>query len=326
METPPIQHTMSLGVERCLNKRPHTSLLGAFVLGLVLFGIVILTASLIRVHQRTQTAAVAASQSAFDAISLKAESAIVVDLTSGRVVYARNPDAQLPLASLTKVPLALVVSKVLPSDYSITIPYDTSAAGSAERLAKGDRWHVKDILAFTLVASSNGGADILANAANEVVRQRYPGAPDINATLWRMNQLSRELGLEHTYFLNPSGLDESATQSGAYGSARDVATLFAYAASSSPSVFASTGRDGMQLQSTDGNKTAAINTNTALGDIPGFIMGKTGYTDLAGGNLAIVFDVGIAHPVAVVVMHSTRDGRFDDMKKLVSAARATITP
>ena len=53
-------------------------------------------------------------------------------------------------------------------------------------------------------------------------------------------------------------------------------------------------------------------------------MGKTGLTDLAGGNLAVVFDVGLAHPVVAVVLGSTEYGRFEDMQKLVTTARKAI--
>ena len=54
-------------------------------------------------------------------------------------------------------------------------------------------------------------------------------------------------------------------------------------------------------------------------------MGKTGLTDLAGGNLAVVFDVGLAHPVVAVVLGSTESGRFVDMQKLVDAARIAVS-
>jgi D-alanyl-D-alanine carboxypeptidase len=53
--------------------------------------------------------------------------------------------------------------------------------------------------------------------------------------------------------------------------------------------------------------------------MPGLLLSKTGYTDLAGGNLVIVFDVGIGHPVAIVVLGSTRDARFTDVEKLMHA-------
>lgn len=278
------------------------------------------------VAKTAQVAAAAETQpNPFDTISVEAKSAIVVDLTTGKTLYEKNADAQLPLASITKVATALVVSEVLDPDSVIMIPYDTAYAGAPPtRLKKGAAWKIRDVLDFTLIASSNDGASILADAANAGVHARYPQSPIDGATLWRMNDLVRNLGLSHTYFLNVSGLDESATQAGAYGSARDMATLFAYAASTSPQIFAATAENGIHLVSEDGQSAAAYNTDQALGDIPGLVLGKTGYTDLAGGNLGVVFDVGLAHPVVAIVLGSSEAGRFEDMKALVTASRARI--
>ncbi len=274
-----------------------------------------------------QTAAAAKSTDRFSGLSLRAKAAIVIDIKTGTTLFELNPDAQLPLASLTKVPLVLTVSEVLRNDAVILIPYDTAPAGSAERLAQGEKWKVGDIIDFTLVASSNGGAEILADSANKALYDLYPESSESGATLWRMNKLAETLGLTRTYFLNASGLDLSLTQSGAYGSARDMARLFAYAASAQPSLFAGTARNGLVLTSANGqNHTSAFNTNKAEGAIPGLILGKTGYTDLAGGNLAVVFDVGLGETVVAVVLGSTQEGRFEDMQKLVEAARETIAP
>jgi D-alanyl-D-alanine carboxypeptidase len=65
------------------------------------------------------------------------------------------------------------------------------------------------------------------------------------------------------------------------------------------------------------------NTNEALEHLPGLIASKTGYTDLAGGNLAIVFDKGIGHHFVAVVLGSSRQGRFSDMRALMEAVRGT---
>ena len=62
------------------------------------------------------------------------------------------------------------------------------------------------------------------------------------------------------------------------------------------------------------------NTDELVNEIPGLIAGKTGYSDLAGGNLAVIFDAGFDHPLAVVVLGSTSEGRFNDVKQLVAAA------
>lgn len=302
---------------------------GAIFVVLVFFASAVLTTSYLSAIAETKAAQAATAKAAttpdpFTSLQLQAESAYVLDLATGRTIFAHNPDVQLPLASLTKIALALVVSEALSSESVITIPYTTAPSNKAERLLKGERWRTQDIITYTLVASSNDGADILAQAADADVHAVHPIAPEGSAVLWRMNDLARALGLTNTYFLNDTGLDLSPTQAGAYGSAHDVATLLAYAASTAPSVFAGTARGGLLLTSTNGIQAAALNTNHALGSIPGLVMGKTGYTDLAGGNLGIVFEAGPAHPIVAVVLHSTEEGRFDDMKKLVDATLDTI--
>lgn len=274
-----------------------------------------------------QEAAAVAAVDVFAGISLEAKAAIVVDMTSGKTLYEKNAEVQLPLASLTKVALALVVAEALPLDSTIVIPYYASGAGSDAHLLKGETWRIADVIDFTLVESSNGGASILAEAAEPRLRDQYQGAPKTQhgATLARMNELVRVLHLSQTYFLNVSGLDLSETQAGAYGSARDMAKLFAYAASGNPGLFDGTAQSGILLTTEAGTELSASNTNSAQGSIPGLIMGKTGITDLAGGNLAVVFDVGLSHPIVAVVLGSSEHGRFSDMQKLVRAARESLS-
>ena len=64
----------------------------------------------------------------------------------------------------------------------------------------------------------------------------------------------------------------------------------------------------------------ATNTNEVVGSIPGLIASKTGFTDLAGGNLVVAFDAGINRPVIISVLGATKDGRFTDMEMLVNAS------
>ena len=135
-----------------------------------------------------------------------------------------------------------------------------------------------------------------------------------------MDEIARERGLHDMYFLNPSGLDESATQSGGYGSARSVAALFAYVASAHAEVFTATARKEVTITSQEGRAVVASNTDDALDAIPGIVLGKTGYTDLAGGNLAVVFETE-GHSIVAVVLGSTKDGRFSDMRALVAGVQ-----
>ncbi len=272
---------------------------------------------------RTQNLAAAAQPDPFNYISLLAESVYVLDLKTGRVLFSKNADAQLPLASLTKVALVLAVADALPAS-SILIPLHDTPDGAPIRLPFGSEFRTQDIVDFTLVASSNEGAEILSNMSSVRILERYPNANRDTPVLWRMNDIASNLGLANTYFLNVSGLDLSTTQAGAYGSARDVAHLFGYAASTSSHLFEQTTIESLVIIAVTGQTVTATNTDAPLLAIPGLILGKTGFTDLAGGNLAIVFDVGPAHPVVAVVLKSTQDGRFEDMKKLIATTRAAI--
>ncbi len=262
--------------------------------------------------------------SAYESVSLSAKSAIVVDETTGQVLFALHPDVQWPLASLTKVALVLSVGEALPGDTVVTIPfgsgYNSHAGGS---LKTGERWKLQDVIDFTLAVSSNQGADMLAEIANAPIHNAYPLSPPVGATLWRMNNLAQSLHLTHTYFLNDNGLDMSTTQSGAYGSASDIASLLAYAVQVMPDRFSATTKTSFTVTSIDGTRVNALNTDEALPVLPNVILGKTGYTDLAGGNLAICFrDNG--HTICAVVLGSTFDGRFADMKQLAIATQRAL--
>lgn len=294
--------------------------LALIALSLVMAGMIAFVSTASPVETQT-----AAAPSTFTGIELRAKSAMVLDMTNRKVLYEKNADVPLPLASLTKIMLALVISEALPLDASVTIPYYMASSDGKEHFEKGERWLLQDVIDFTLVTSSNNGAEILSDLAASVIRDRNPNFSSENPTLERMNKLANNLNLQQTYFLNVSGLDLSNTQAGSYGSARDMASLFAYAASANPELFAGTARGGVLLRNIDGNRnTTASNTNDVQGAIPGLIMGKTGFTDLAGGNLAVVFDVGLAHPVVAVVLGSGENERFTDMQKLVERARKAV--
>ncbi len=74
--------------------------------------------------------------------------------------------------------------------------------------------------------------------------------------------------------------------------------------------------------STSGTVLTRNNTNHEVATTEGILLSKTGYTDLAGGNLVVVFDASIEHPIAVVVLGSTEKDRFTDVDKLIAATRA----
>ncbi len=139
-----------------------------------------------------------------------------------------------------------------------------------------------------------------------------------------MNIRAAELGLPHLHFLNPTGLDISVTEAGAVGTAREISFLMEYIVSNYPEILAPTTIESARVYNADGAYHDAENTNPIISKIPNLLGSKTGYTDLAGGNLTIAFDAGYNRPIIVTVLGATYDGRFTDVQKLVDAVTAAF--
>ncbi|MBI2096019.1 MAG: hypothetical protein HYT43_00030 [Candidatus Taylorbacteria bacterium] len=110
--------------------------------------------------------------------------------------------------------------------------------------------------------------------------------------------------------------------SGGYGSARDIARLAGAILELAPDIAEATTRSSVQAISAGGTLFSVKNTDPIIGSVQRLLLSKTGYTDLAGGNLALVFDAGINHPIAVVVLGSSLKERFTDGAALVAATIA----
>lgn len=240
-------------------------------------------------------------------VDLEAKAAYAYDFTTNDVLYSKNENDVLPLASLTKVMTAVTALRTMNPGQSVRISApDVGLTGSAG-LVQGEIWKLADILRYALIASSNGAASAVGNA--------YVGTSK-SSFVDEMNAIAFALGFSTLHFNNDTGLDVNDSVSGGYGSAKEMLKLFDYAVSKYPDTLKATSLESESYFTGDGTHTAN-NTNTALSDIPNPIASKTGYTLLAGGNLALEFDPGNGHRVGVIVLGSSQDGRFDDAKKLV---------
>ena len=247
--------------------------------------------------------------------ALEAKAAVLYDPATGRILYAKNADATMPLASLTKLMTAQTVLSTIPTNTLITLSKkDVSVEGDAGdwNLKEGDTMTLGNIIKLGLDASSNHAMSAAAAALG-------------TSYLSDLNNTAAQLGLSHSYFLNSTGLDLNAGTSGAYGSASDVAHLAAAFMHDYPDYFELSTEQSVTVPVSADKVSREVTANaTALPilDIPGIIGAKTGYTDLAGGNLVVAFDEDINHPLIAVVLGSTENGRFTDMRTLITAARA----
>jgi D-alanyl-D-alanine carboxypeptidase len=243
---------------------------------------------------------------------IQAKAYYVYDLDENKVLFAKDEHEELPLASVTKLMSGLVIMNNLPASTIVNIrAVDLGYDGNGGKLVVGEKWNPQSLLNYSLIMSSNDGIMALARTLDA-----YEGQ-NASDTVALMNHEAEIIGLHNTIFMNPTGLDLSATTSGAYSSAYDVTMLLKTILRDDLMLVSHTTRTSEDFVSLSNIEHVTINTDASINEIPNLIASKTGYTDLAGGNLAIAYDAGFAHPIISVVLGSTEDGRFTDMEKLV---------
>lgn len=250
-------------------------------------------------------------------ITLTADSVYVWDVVGKRVLYEKNATEVLPLASITKLMTALIAYELVEGDTQVTIPGTAAAQESASGLASGEVFNVRRLADLALIASANDAAYSLASAVGALLGGDEATAQFVAA----MNIRAEELGLTSLDFKNTTGLDLTATEAGAYGNARDVTFLMEYILTQHPGLLKSTTETALRVYNDAGDFHDVENTNVLVGQIPNLIGSKTGYTDLAGGNLTVAFNTGFDRPIIVTVLSSSRQGRFADVASIVHAVR-----
>ena len=259
----------------------------------------------------------------FGALTLTARAAVVWDIQKDIPLYALNEEVQLPLASLSKIMTAVLAEEELSPDALVEISDEAIRREGDSGFHTGERFKLQDLIDLTLISSSNDGAYALAGAVLSRNQEENNTIETVPFSA-KMNQKAQEIGLGQTFFINETGLDTASHVSGGYGSARDVATLLRYIVKNHPHLLEATQLSSYDTSSIEGKNHSASNTNKAITLLPAVLGSKTGFTDLAGGNLAIVFEAGPLYPIAVVVLGSTAEDRFTDVEKLVWATLESL--
>ena len=262
----------------------------------------------------------------FEQIAIKAKAVYVYDVRTKSVLFTKNENTRLPLASLTKIMAAVVAQDINPL-YSVIMVGDEALLTEGDNgLMEGERWSLKNLLDFSMVSSSNDGMHAVALSLGALSRAGASSEEIINDFVGEMNRKAGKLGLKNTYFWNETGLDlpaskvgEADIKGGAYGTAKDMSVLMEHALINYPEMFDATTQRTATLWSLDNRSHVARNTNHIVDEIPGLLASKTGLTDTAGGNLIFAFDPELGRPIIVSVLGSTETGRFTDARVLVKA-------
>lgn len=217
--------------------------------------------------------------------NILAKSFVIYDINEKKVVRSQNAFAALPIASLTKV---ITVGTLL----------DTAKKNNIQ-IRDETKYRIKK----ALVQSSNEDADSLGYIYS------YSFGRDL---LTDSNTLISSLGINNLTLTNLTGLDNYDGSASNVGSAESIAKAFAYIYENHRDVFEYTKFDEVESYG-----ERIINTNKGIDSTFGILASKTGFTFTAGGNLAVIVSPEPGKVFVIVVMNSTKEGRFEDMQKLV---------
>ena len=236
-------------------------------------------------------------------------SAILIEPSTGTVLYEQNADEHRYIASVTKIMTMLIIMEKIDSgelslDDIVTGSKNAkSYGGSTMYLDEGEQFTVDDMLKGIAIVSANDGCVAMAEHI----------AGNTDAFVDMMNKRAKELGMNDTLFANCNGLDDTLEPSQVYSTARDVAKMsvelikhkqiFNYTTVKEDSL-----RDG---------KFQLKNTNGLIDNYQGANGLKTGYTSKAGYCLSATANRDGLEFVAVVLGASTKSGRVSSAKKLL---------
>ena len=223
-------------------------------------------------------------------LRLRSSFAVVLDQERGEILYAKNPGAVTPIASLTKLMTAMVIlDSGLPMDQPITVQQEDvdTLRHSLSRLPVGWTLPRAQLLQLALMSSENRAANALART--------YPGGEA--AFVAAMNAKARTLGLHHTRYVDPTGL-HSENVSTAEDLARLVREAYRYAP-----IRRMTTTDQVQVRSLRSGRTRFFGNSNALIRDPRWEIGlsKTGYIADSGFCLAMQTTIS-GRPILVVLL------------------------
>lgn len=257
---------------------------------------------------------------------ISANSVIVVRQKTGEVLYSKNKDAVLPIASITKLMTAVLLNEktgpldlvAISSDAKKAVEWDENIS----KVPAGEKFKAEDILKLMLIESEN---DAARSAAEAVVILENPemGTAAFGEKMvffaGLMNKKKDGLGMNDTMFDNPMGLDSL----GNFSTANDLVILAKFISDNHPRIWEITRLVETDVFSKSGNKYHLTTTNPPLLiEFPDEIIGaKTGSTDGAKLSLLLVDNVKKDDPVIIVILRS--EDRVKDAKNLIAWTKLT---
>lgn len=243
---------------------------------------------------------------------ISAKSALVYDLTSGKVLFSKIPSKKLPMASLTKIMTAIVAIESAKKDEEYLISKIDLVGENSMGLSEGETLTLEELLYGLILTSGNDAAETLAS--------NFPNGR--KEFIIAMNNKAKALGLKNTYFTNPTGLEGDGRQ---YTTVYDLLVITNYALQL-PIFKEVVGAFIYNIPYSENHKAFYLENQTNLiSSYPGVFGVKDGYTPEAGLCLVTYLNYK-GHKIIGIILGS--DNRRQEMKDLLdySLKLQGITP
>ena len=245
-------------------------------------------------------------------LTLTSHAALLMEKTTGQILYAQNEHDALPPASVTKIMTVLLTMEAIDSgrialDDMVTVSaYAAGMGGSQVFLSEGEQMSVDDLLKAVCVSSGNDAAVALA--------EHVAGVTELFVE--QMNNRARELGMKDTHFVNCTGL----TAEGHVTSAHDIALMSRELLLHHPEVRSYT---TIWMDTLRNGTFGLSNTNKLIRFYDGATGLKTGFTQEAGYCISATAERDGMELIAVIMKGNTSDSRNADAKTLLNYGFST---
>ena len=238
-------------------------------------------------------------------LKLTAQSAILIEASTGRVIWEKDADVRHYPASMTKMMTGILALENLSPRADVLISPNAAATEDCPlEIAAGECFSADNIITGMLLESDNGAAVAIAEAVDG----------SVSKFVQRMNDRAKVIGMSNTHFVNPNGL----TEVNHYSTARDMAKLARFAMNNKKfREIVSTKKQIIHWEVPARQQKLAENTNKLLANYNGMNGIKTGWTKAAGGCLAASAKRNGVELIAIVMQTPEPDDRFADASKLL---------
>lgn len=204
---------------------------------------------------------------------LYARSAVLMDADTGRILFGKNAQEQMPMASTTKIMTLLVTLENADLEGTVTVSsYAASMPDVQLNIREGEQYRLKDLCYSLMLESHNDSAVAIAEHV----------AGSVEAFADMMNQKARDLGCYHTYFITPNGLDAQDERGVHSTTAEDLARIMR-CCMQNEEFLSITREPSWSFSDLDHTRSFSVNNKNAfLNMMEGALTGKTGFTNDAG--------------------------------------------